>query len=116
MPDPAKLLTALDERPAIWLNVIQSMNDFLTDRLTEPFSELLANALGEHTNRYDDETGDLIESIDLAPNDDIRQTIVTQQIIDYAADHGLDTPDFLAALERCYNGINDTNDWELDIS
>lgn len=68
----AKLLDEIDARPEIWLNLIQSLGELTKDEIddTTPdtrasFTTLLANALAEHTNQYND-AGDLIDSIDLS--------------------------------------------------
>ena len=59
--DPVKLMKELNERPEIWLNVIQVMGEVTEDELNDDptghanFQTLLAHAMSEHTERFDDE-------------------------------------------------------------
>lgn len=69
--DSTKLLAELDARPEIWLNVIQSLGEVTADELSDnppgehaSFGTLLAHALGEHTNEYDNE-GNQTASLDV---------------------------------------------------
>ena len=59
--DPTKLMAELNKRPELWVNILQSMTEVTDDELKDDptghanFQTLLAHALSEHTNLYDDE-------------------------------------------------------------
>ncbi len=60
-----KLFEELNARPEQWLNILQTMGETTADELNDDpdghanFQTLLAVALGEHTNQYDDEGNDV---------------------------------------------------------
>jgi len=68
--DPTKLLQALNERPELWLNVLQSMTEMADDELKDDptghanFQTLLAVAFAEHTSQFD-ESGNEIGFVDV---------------------------------------------------
>lgn len=68
--DPVKLMHELNKRPELWGNILQSMSEISADETKDDptghasFEVLLAVALGEHTERYD-EHGNETEWLDV---------------------------------------------------
>jgi len=71
--DVPKLMAALNERPELWLNVLQSMTEMADDELKDDptghanFQTLLAVAFAEHTSKFD-ECGNEVEFVDVFVN------------------------------------------------
>jgi hypothetical protein len=68
--DPRKLMAELNQRPELWVNILQSMAQTTDDELKDDpnghasFETLLAHALGEHTGMFTDD-GDETEWLDV---------------------------------------------------
>lgn len=68
--DPLKLMAELNQRPELWVNILQSMTETTDDELKDDpnghasFETLLAHALGEHTGMFTDD-GDETEWLDV---------------------------------------------------
>lgn len=68
--DLTKLITELNARPELWLNVLQSMTEMTDDELRDApedhasFQTLLAVAFAEHTSSFDNE-GNEVNAVDV---------------------------------------------------